>query len=69
MFQSQPICILQAGTTVDGRVIEQNIIDEIAESYNPRSIPRGSTKNTSTLAKNSVRYSRWKSVATNCLRC
>ncbi|PNH91350.1 GPO family capsid scaffolding protein [Vibrio diazotrophicus] len=35
MFQSQPICILQAGTTVDGRVIEQNIIDEIAESYNP----------------------------------
>lgn len=35
MFQSQPICILQAGTTVDGRVIEQNIIDEIAQSYNP----------------------------------
>ncbi|MBA5760843.1 GPO family capsid scaffolding protein [Vibrio sp. 404] len=35
MFQSQPICILQAGTTVDGRVIEQKIIDEIAESYNP----------------------------------
>lgn len=35
MFQSQPICILQAGTTVDGRVIEQNIIDEIAESYSP----------------------------------
>lgn len=34
MFQSEPICILQAGTTVDGRVIEQNIIDEIAESYN-----------------------------------
>lgn len=35
MFQSQPICILQAGTTIDGRVIEQNIIDEIAETYNP----------------------------------
>ncbi|PJC85302.1 phage capsid protein [Vibrio sp. HA2012] len=35
MFQSQPICILQAGATVDGRVIEQKIIDEIAESYNP----------------------------------
>lgn len=35
MFQSQPICILQAGTTVDGRVIEQHIIDEIAQSYNP----------------------------------
>ncbi|NAW59486.1 MULTISPECIES: GPO family capsid scaffolding protein [unclassified Vibrio] len=35
MFQSEPICILQAGTTVDGRVIEQKIIDEIAESYDP----------------------------------
>lgn len=35
MFQSQPICILQAGTTVDGRIIEQHIIDEIAESYSP----------------------------------
>lgn len=35
MFQSEPICILQAGTTVDGRVIEQKIIDEIAETYNP----------------------------------
>jgi len=35
MFQSQPICILQAGTTIDGRVIEQKIIDEIAESYSP----------------------------------
>lgn len=34
MFQSEPICILQAGTTVDGRVIEQKIIDEIAETYN-----------------------------------
>lgn len=33
MFQSEPICILQAGTTVDGRVIDQKIIDEIAESY------------------------------------
>jgi len=35
MFQSEPICILQAGTTVDGRVIDQKIIDEIAESYDP----------------------------------
>ncbi len=33
MFQSEPICILQAGTTVDGRVIEQKLIDEIAETY------------------------------------
>ncbi|MFA0155407.1 GPO family capsid scaffolding protein [Vibrio sp. 10N.261.46.A3] len=35
MFQSQPICILQAGATIDGRVIEQKTIDEIAESYDP----------------------------------
>ncbi|EGU45420.1 MULTISPECIES: GPO family capsid scaffolding protein [Vibrio] len=35
MFQSKQICILQAGATIDGRVIEQKIIDEIAETYNP----------------------------------
>lgn len=35
MFQSEPICILQAGPTVDGRVIEQSTIDQIAESYDP----------------------------------
>ncbi|MGF1842265.1 GPO family capsid scaffolding protein [Vibrio clamense] len=35
MFKSEPICILKAGTTVDGRVIEQKIIDEIAETYSP----------------------------------
>lgn len=35
MFKSEPICILKAGTTVDGRVIEQNILDEIADSYDP----------------------------------
>lgn len=35
MFQSELICILQAGATIDGRVIEQKIIDEIAETYNP----------------------------------
>ncbi|WP_299141341.1 GPO family capsid scaffolding protein [uncultured Vibrio sp.] len=35
MFQSQPICILQAGATIDGRVVEQKTIDEIAESYDP----------------------------------
>lgn len=34
MFQSEPICILQAGATVDGRTVEQKIIDEIAETYN-----------------------------------
>ncbi|MEZ8797992.1 GPO family capsid scaffolding protein [Vibrio cyclitrophicus 1F53] len=35
MFQSELICILQAGATIDGRVIEQKIIDEIAETYSP----------------------------------
>ncbi|MFA0057551.1 GPO family capsid scaffolding protein [Vibrio echinoideorum] len=35
MFQSELICILQAGATIDGRVIEQKIIDEITETYNP----------------------------------
>ncbi|SBS65490.1 GPO family capsid scaffolding protein [Vibrio atlanticus] len=35
MFQSELICILQAGATIDGRVIDQKIIDEIAETYNP----------------------------------
>lgn len=36
MFQSEPICILKAGPTVDGRHIEQKIIDDIAETYNPK---------------------------------
>lgn len=36
MFLSEPICVLKAGHTVDGRVIEQNIIDEIAATYNPK---------------------------------
>ncbi|WP_375751598.1 GPO family capsid scaffolding protein [Vibrio sp. HN007] len=33
MFQSEPICILQAGNTVDGRTVDQKIIDDIAETY------------------------------------
>ena len=36
MFQSEPICILKAGPTIDGRNIEQKIIDDIAETYNPK---------------------------------
>ena len=36
MFQSKPICILKAGPTIDGRNIEQKIIDDIAETYNPK---------------------------------
>ncbi len=36
MFQSKPICILKAGPTVDGRHIEQKIIDDIADTYNPK---------------------------------
>lgn len=35
MFKSEPICILKAGPTVDGRDIPQKVIDDIAETYNP----------------------------------
>ncbi|OCH02180.1 GPO family capsid scaffolding protein [Aliivibrio fischeri] len=36
MFQSEPICILTAGETVDGRFIEQKVIDDIVELYDPK---------------------------------
>ncbi|GIC79498.1 GPO family capsid scaffolding protein [Moritella sp. F3] len=36
MFQSEPLCILTAGPTVDGRLIEQQVIDDIAEQYDPK---------------------------------
>jgi hypothetical protein len=36
MFQSEPICILTAGPTIDGRFVEQSAIDEMAELYNPK---------------------------------
>ena len=36
MFQSEPICILSAGKTVDGREISQQVIDDIAETYDPK---------------------------------
>ncbi|KPU82611.1 hypothetical protein JI57_03890 [Psychromonas sp. PRT-SC03] len=36
MFKSEPICILTAGPTVDGRFIAQSVIDDIAELYNPK---------------------------------
>ena len=36
MFQSEPICILTAGPTVDGRFTEQQVIDDIAELYDPK---------------------------------
>jgi hypothetical protein len=35
MFQSEPICILTAGPTIDGRHTEQQVIDDIAETYSP----------------------------------
>lgn len=35
MFISDPICILTAGVSVGGREISQQMIDEMAESYNP----------------------------------
>ena len=36
MFQSEPICILTAGPTIDGRNVEQQMVDDIAETYNPK---------------------------------
>ncbi|WP_172562562.1 GPO family capsid scaffolding protein [Vibrio furnissii] len=36
MFKSDPICILTAGETVDGREISQQVVDDMAETYNPR---------------------------------
>ena len=36
MFQSEPICILTAGPTTDGRDISQTVIDDIAETYDPK---------------------------------
>lgn len=35
MFISDQICILTAGIAVNGKEISQQIIDEMAESYNP----------------------------------
>jgi len=35
MFISDPICILTAGVAFNGKEISQQIIDEMAESYNP----------------------------------
>lgn len=36
MIISEPICILTAGTSVHGHDISQHIIDEMAESYDPK---------------------------------
>ncbi|MEL7290422.1 MAG: GPO family capsid scaffolding protein [Pseudomonadota bacterium] len=36
MFKSEPICVLTAGPTIDGRDIPQKIIDDIAETYDPK---------------------------------
>ncbi|WP_300173773.1 GPO family capsid scaffolding protein [uncultured Aliivibrio sp.] len=36
MFQSEPICILKAGPTIDGRHTDQQVIDDIADTYNPK---------------------------------
>ncbi|OEE30731.1 phage capsid protein [Vibrio genomosp. F10 str. ZF-129] len=35
MFKSEPICILKAGPTIDGRDTPQKVIDDIAETYDP----------------------------------
>lgn len=36
MFKSEPICILKAGPTIDGRHTDQQVIDDIADTYNPK---------------------------------
>lgn len=36
MFKSEPICILKAGPTIDGRDIPQKVIDDIADTYDPK---------------------------------
>lgn len=36
MFKSEPICILKAGPTVDGRTVPHKVIDDIAETYDPK---------------------------------
>ncbi|MER2495736.1 GPO family capsid scaffolding protein [Vibrio neptunius] len=36
MFKSEPICILKAGPTVDGRTVPQKVIDDLAETYDPK---------------------------------
>ncbi|OCH16995.1 GPO family capsid scaffolding protein [Aliivibrio logei] len=36
MFQSEPICILKAGPTIDGRHTDQQVIDDLAETYTPK---------------------------------
>lgn len=36
MFKSEPICILKAGPTIDGRDTPQKVIDDIAETYDPK---------------------------------
>ncbi|USE04041.1 GPO family capsid scaffolding protein [Vibrio sp. SCSIO 43133] len=36
MFKSEPICILKAGPTVDGRNVPQQVIDDIADTYDPK---------------------------------
>ncbi|MBU2898050.1 GPO family capsid scaffolding protein [Vibrio hepatarius] len=36
MFKSEPICILKTGPTIDGRNIPQQVIDDIAETYDPK---------------------------------
>ncbi|NOH35613.1 phage capsid protein [Vibrio chagasii] len=36
MFKSEPFCALTAGETIDGRVITQQDIDDVAETYDPK---------------------------------
>ena len=53
MFHSEPICILTAGATIDGRFIEQKIIDDIAATYDPE---RYNARINANNHKRSIRY-------------
>lgn len=53
MFHSKSICILTAGATIDGRFIEQKVIDDIAVTYNPE---RYNARINANNHKRSIRY-------------
>ncbi len=52
MFQSEPICILKAGPTIDGRHTDQQVIDDIADTYTQNSTRHASMKITGNGVKN-----------------
>lgn len=53
MFHSESICILTAGATIDGRFIEQKVIDDIVATYDPK---RYNARINANNHKRSIRY-------------